>query len=156
MAEHENKEAQDNDLDILVRAAQQKAGGLDARQALSLLTDQLGTSQGYYTWCILGENELASWIIRFPRMDLDDEAWLRDEQADMLHICQPLQYVEAVERKDKEASSKFIGYVRDSDGDLVDRSEFKCMKCKRDMPEKQKKLSKVQMSLHRVGRKVGA
>ena len=155
MAENENRESQDNDLDILVRAQQQHASGLDAPYALRLLTDQLGTSQGYYTWCVLGEGPLASWIIRFPREDLDDESWLRDEQADMLHICQPLQYVEAVERKDKEASSKYIGYVRDLDGELVDRTEFKCMKCKRKMPEAQQKLSKVQMSLHKLRRKVG-
>ncbi len=154
MAENEQREMQDNDLDILVRAAQQTASGLDVGQALRLLTDQLGTSQGYYTWCVLGEGALAAWVIRFPREDLDEEAWLRDEQSDMLHICQPLQYVEAVERKDKEASSKFIGYVRDADGDLVDRAEFKCMKCKRPMPEAQKKLCKVQMSIHKLGRKV--
>jgi hypothetical protein len=115
----------------------------------------LGTSQGYYTWTSLGEEALAVWIMRCPREDLDDEQWLRDEAADMLHICQPVQYVEAVERKDKEASSKYVGYVRDVDGDLTDREEFKCMKCKRAMPEAQAKAGKVQMKLHAVRRKVG-
>ncbi len=154
MAENENRESQDNDLDILVRAQQAKAGGLSARQALTIMVDQLGTSQGYYTWSSLGTGKDAVWIIRFPRMDLDDEAWLRDESADMLHICQPLQYVEAVERKDKEASSKYVGYVRDLDGELVDRAEFKCMKCKRKMPKKQQLSAKAQMTIHKIGRKV--
>ena len=155
MAENENREQQDNDLDVLIKAQQQTASGLDASQALRILSEQLGTSQGYYTWTALGEGPLAVWVIRFPREDLDDEQWLRDEAADMLHVCQPLQYVEAVERKDKEASSKYVGYVRDLDGDLTDKGEFKCMKCKRVMPEAQCKAGKVQMSLHKLRRKVG-
>lgn len=155
MAENENRENQDSDLDVLIRAQQGTSVGLDARHAVRILTEQLGTSQGYYTWVALGEGPLATWIFRFPREDLDDEQWLRDEAADMLHVCQPIQYVEAVERKDKEASSKYVGYVRDIDGDLMDKDAFKCMKCKRVMPEAQAKAGKVQMSLHRLRRKVG-
>ena len=155
MAEKENRETQDSDLDTLVRASQNGVGGLDARQALRILSNQLGTSQGYYTWTTLGEGALATWVMRFPREDLDDEAWLRKEAADMLHVCQPVKYIEAVERKDKEASSKYVGYVRDIDGTMMDTNEFKCMKCKRKMPEAQCKAGKVQMSLHKLRRKVG-
>lgn len=154
MGERENREIQDEDLDVLVRQAQEREAGLDSRQALGILTLQLGTSQGYYTWATLGEAALATWIVRFPREDLDDEEWLRDEAADFLHICQPLQYVEAVERKDKEASSKYVGYVRDTNGELIDQSEFKCMKCKHPTPELQAKAAKSHMALHKLKRKL--
>ena len=92
------------------------------------------------------------WQFRIPRDDLHDEAWLKDEPAELLHICRPVPFLEAVERRDKEGSSEYCGYVRDDSNKVSDLTSLRCAKCKRRMPEAAAKKGLMQYKMHKLGR----
>jgi hypothetical protein len=145
MANKERGDATEKDLEMTIKEARSSGGGsLDARRALEILVDRLIHGNGYYRWSPLGQGGEAVWMIRIPREDLDDEAWLREEDAEFLHFCRPGAFIEAVAANDKEGSADYSAYVR----------ENKCCKCRRDVPASIAKMSEVQLKLHRLKRKV--
>lgn len=153
MADTERTDYAQKDMDVLLKEL--KAGGttLDARKALELLVERLKHSTGYYTWAPLGDGSDATWLLRIPREDLSDEPWLKDESADLIHACRPVQYLESIEARDKDGSADYVGYVRDEDNKLEEKETFHCTKCKRKMPEDSAKKGHVQIKLHALGRK---
>jgi hypothetical protein len=143
MADKERSETTQNDMSMLVKQARAAHGGLDARRALEIVVDKLRSSEGYYAWGPMGEGALATWLVRLPRHDLENEQWLSGEDADLLHLCRPVDYLVCVERGDKHKSTEFVGYVR----------EGRCTKCSREMPEDLQKKAEVQRKLHKLGMK---
>jgi len=152
MADIEKQDIAQRDIEQLVAAARAKNGTIDARVALDIIVEKLRNSTGYYKWATLGEDAERTWLYRIPREDLEEELWLKEEPSDLLHICNPVKFLEAVEARDKEGSSDHCGYVRDSDSKLADDTSMKCARCKRAMPEKLAKAGLIQHKLHRLGK----
>jgi hypothetical protein len=144
----------DPNIEAQLRTARATRGGLDARKALNILADKLKLSPGFYTWAPLGGGSEAVWQLRIPRPDRSDAAWLKTEVAELLHICQPLKFLEAVETRNKDALANFCGYVRDADEKNSDKETFKCVRCKRKMPLSSAKKGYLQLKLHRLGKVV--
>lgn len=154
MSEVERQDVVESNLNTLITAARAE-GTIDARVALELLSEKLrDDGTGYYHWAPLGSDALATWQIRIPREDKADEDWLKEESADVVHICHPVPFLEAIEIRDKEASALHVGYVRDANVNLENLDEFKCSKCKREMPEDERKKAKIQIAMHLLKRKV--
>lgn len=142
MAEFDRHDVADANLDTLIQSMR-SSNQLDARTALVILVEKLQNSGGYYVWASLGDDALATWQIRVPRVDLPDEPWLLAEDAEILHLCRPVAYLESVEKRDKDGSSDYVGYVR----------EAVCTRCRREMPDKQRKKAEMQIKLHTLGKK---
>ena len=65
----------------------------------------------YFFWTPINEN--MTLYLREPnRKKNEDEGWMREERAEIIHICAPVLLIEAVERRDKSASFEYCGYVR--------------------------------------------
>ena len=152
MADIENRDLAQRDIEILIAEARKQHGKIDARVALNILVEKLKNSTGYYRWAPLGEGAEQAWLYRVPRDDLPNEQWLKEENSEVIHICNPAKFLEKVEARDKEGSAEYNGYIRDSAGKLVDETTMKCARCKRDMPENLAKAVLMQCKLYRLGK----
>ena len=152
MANVEKQDQTQLDINILVAEAQAKNNTIDAQVALDILITMLNNSDGYYVWATLGQNDARTWQCRIPRNDLPDEKWLKEEAAELVHICKPAKFLEAVVAKDKEASSEHCGYVRDDNGKLENVDKMKCARCNRSMPGDLAKAGTMQLKLHKINK----
>lgn len=114
---------------------------LDARDAVDIVITKLTTHDGYYTWTALGDPKV--WLLRVPKENKNEE-WEKQENSDMIHLCHPLKFVEAMEKNDRKDLSGHSGYVVDS----------KCVRCKQDIPEEIEKRLAVQIKLNKLRKKV--
>lgn len=154
MANLEKLEEGRNELNLLIAEARNKSGKLDARKALSLIISRLQRGSGYYTWVTLGEGPEQVWQCRIPRTDMKDEEdfWIKDEDAEIIHICNPVNYLEASHVQNKEKAAESMGAVRDADNLHDDYKEFKCVRCGRRMPEKLGKAAIMHVKLNNLRR----
>lgn len=154
MGENERQDVEQTEFDVLLQGIRDKSGNIDAKKALELLLDRLANSTGYYRWIPLGEEDLTTWQIKIPRDDLENQAWLKEEKSEIVHVCRPIKFLECVEKRDKNESSKYVGYVRDKNNKYMDEAEFHCTKCKRQMPLEWAKKGKIHLFLHGLQQKV--
>jgi hypothetical protein len=83
------------------------------------------------------------WKIRVPRTDEKAEPWMKDEKVELVHVCDPLKFHEAMEREEKEALVLHSGYVKEED----------CHRCKKPCPTEILHAARVQRSLFEVAKK---
>ena len=115
---------------------------MDPRKALDTVNGKLALGKGYYIWTTMGDPPL--WLIRVPRNDEEAEAWMKDEQVELIHVCDPLKFYEAMMKEEKEALVHHSGYVKEED----------CHRCKRPCPPEILKAARTQRSLFEVAKKV--
>lgn len=115
---------------------------IDARRALTLIIKKLTESKGYYVWTGLGKPTV--WMLRVPRDNGEDNSWQKNEKADMIHICRPSKFWEALEQTKREGLAEYSGYVIDS----------KCIRCSKEVPPAIEQKMDIQIKLHRLGQKV--
>lgn len=84
--------------------------------AVAEILEKLTAGTGYYHWFPASDD--GTLLARIPRK-LEGEEWLDDEGHEVLHLCDPEKYLNAVKARDLEASSKYVGYIR----------KAKCTKC---------------------------
>jgi hypothetical protein len=113
---------------------------MDARKAVTMVIEKLTTHDGYYVWTALGDP--AVWLLRVPKENKNEE-WEKQEVSDMIHLCRPIKFVEAMSRNDRKDLSVFAGYIIDS----------KCVRCKQDIPEDVEKRLAVQIKLSKLRKK---
>lgn len=145
MAEHDRQYFQQTELDSIIDETRRRSNGtIGVREAIAMIIGKLDVSNGYYVWAPLGDDDGGkTWLLRLPRTDLPEEAWLKEESAEVVHICRPVKYLEGVEKRDKEASANHTGYVR----------EGTCTKCRKDIPDAYDKKGTMIVKLHKLGKK---
>jgi hypothetical protein len=138
-----------------IEEARKSVGTLDNITAIGILSSQLNEGDGFYSWGALGEGEEEVWQLRVPKGNIEGEEWLRKEAIEIVHVCNALAFLEAVERRDKESAAEHSCYVRDNSGNQLDAiEEFKCAKCNTPMPEKLAKVAKMQIDLRKMNQKI--
>ena len=145
MAEHKGWEVeQASD----VAFARRNAPKLDAREAVRRLVARLGKSEGYFIWTPFkdkSERE-TTWLMRVPRTDLPEASWLRNEKANIVHLCRPIPLIEAVEAGEKDRTVAHSGYVVDG----------ACVRCNRECPEAVNKRLQNLVRMYEMHRKTRA
>jgi hypothetical protein len=117
---------------------------MDARKALKKIISKLTDAAGYYVWTGLGDPPV--WLLRVPRTDkATDDNWQKPEKADIIHVCRPSKFLEALEKNKREDMTVYSGYVADS----------KCVRCQRETPEDIERKMTIQIKLHTLGQRVG-
>lgn len=114
---------------------------IDARKALDIVVNKLISTEGYYIWTALGEPPV--WLLRVPRENKGDDNWDKREVADMIHLCRPTKFIEAMECNDRKNLSVFAGYVVDS----------KCVRCKHPIPKDVESRMEIQIKLSKLRKK---
>jgi len=118
---------------------------IDAREAVRRLVGRLGKSEGYFIWTPFkdrSERE-TTWLMRIPRYDLPEATWLKNEKANIVHLCRPIPLLEAVEAGEKDRTVAHSGYV----------VEGACVRCSRDCPEKVSKRLRSLVNMYELSRK---
>ena len=107
-------------------------------KAAERVLDILKNSSGYYVWTPFegGDSKAKVWLFRAPRTDLPDNAWLLEESPVVIHLCRPVELIDAVDKGDKERTIAHSAYVKR----ITTREEkFKlgelCLRCDTKMPE---------------------
>ncbi len=76
----------------------------------------------YYAWTPLVAD--LTLYLRVPNVDIfEKEEWLAEEDIEVIHVCDPQAYLDAVDAIDSHASLTSIGRCRDG----------KCIKCDADV-----------------------
>jgi len=107
--------------ELEVRQASASADRIDARKALETVINMLANGNAYYVWTPIGEQ--GTFMMRVPREERMNEAWLKDELPQLIHVCQPIQLLKAFHAGEKNKLPNFCGYVRDDT----------CTRCKREV-----------------------
>jgi hypothetical protein len=132
---------------VAIKAARFDAPkAMDAREAVRRLVGRLGKSEGYFIWTPFkdkSERE-TTWLMRIPRHDLPEATWLKNEKANIVHLCRPLPLLEAVEAGEKDRTVAHSGYV----------VEEVCVRCSRACPEKVGKRLKGLVNMYSLSQKV--
>lgn len=115
---------------------------MDAREALKEAIGLLTGGNAYYTWTPVGE--AGTFVLRIPKEERLQEAWLKDEYPALIHICQPIQLIKAYRNNEKNKVPNFCGYVR----------EDACTRCNRAPEEDVIKRAEVQIRLFKLNRKL--
>lgn len=108
-----------------------------AEECLRRLNENLmARGTNIYTWTPLGKGADVVWQLRVPREDRPDQAWLKKVKGELVHLCDPMKIVAAVEADDEEALAEVNGLVYDKDGMRADVTTFRCMlkNCRARMP----------------------
>jgi hypothetical protein len=148
MGEREARDIQGEHEQIAVQEVAGKVNKLDGRETLHKIIDCLQQENGFYHWVeaygeIDGKAVTPVWLLRSPRDDLGEEAnWLKKEAVKVLHVCRPLQLLEAIVTNDKERTIAHSGYVHDDD--------FNCVRCKTVCPEVIQKVFENFQTLHKL------
>ena len=149
MAKDIDYEFANRDIDEIIKAARNAPGvTIDARMALELLIGKLTHGKGFYQWAHLE----GAWFVRVPNGNrADTEEWLRSEPPEIVHICAPLKFLNAVETMaNKEESAHHVGYARTNDDDY----SVTCVRCKFKTSEEAAKRGLVQVKLMLLSKKV--
>lgn len=112
----------------------------DRKEALSIIHRLLTESpNGYFTWTPLSDDNV--WWFRHPKLEAKEvKQWLNGHETHVVHICDPVRYVDSAKRGNFRELVNFSGYVtlsreeakRDAD-DMLPTGM--CMVCKTAMPE---------------------
>jgi len=124
------------------RSTMKKGTDIDPAKALEVVLGRLAREKGYYIWTEMGTPPL--WLIRIPKMDESSEAWMKDEQVELIHMCDPLAFHEAMMKEEKDSLVLHCGYVKEED----------CTRCNRAAPPEILKSARTQRSLFEVAKKV--
>lgn len=79
--------------------------------AWEALTERLCENNGYYLWSVVDDGERL--MLRRPNTEIEGESWLEHEKDEIMHFCDSLGFVKALQAKDKLASAFHVGYTRD-------------------------------------------
>lgn len=108
-------------------------------EALAIIHRLLTESpNGYFTWTPLSDDNV--WWFRHPKLEAKEvKQWLNGNETHVIHICDPVRYVDSAKRGNFRELVNFSGYVcntRDeSKRDDDDRLPIgMCMICKTEMP----------------------
>jgi hypothetical protein len=99
----------------------------------------LKKSSGYYVWTPFTSPDgvYKEWLFRAPRTDLLDNAWLLEEMPVVIHICRPIELIDAIEKGDKERTIAHSAYVKRI---TTREDKFRlgqiCLRCDTKMDEK--------------------
>ena len=116
-------------------------GKVDARKALENVVRDLTENSVSFQFTQISEEE-PTWIIRAPASDVEQqEPWLRNNKAYLIHICQPAKAWECIEGANRPNASRYFGYT-DLFGDGV------CYNCKRQIPDSILKIAQTNVKLH--------
>lgn len=149
MAEKERIDWQVMDIDMIVRNARQHTPTITPERALELIIGKVQFGTGFYIWTHIGD----TWFIRQPRLDLPDEAWLKKVVAEPIHVCNPVQFLTALETKaEKNVTAQYVGLGRDTDSV---ETEMGCKKCGVRANAEISKRAKVICKLHNLAQNIG-
>lgn len=82
------------------------------------------TPNGYFVWTSLDDSKV--WWLRYPRPDsIEVKQWLNGDETHIIHICDPVKYVEFAKRGEYRSLSSYSGYVND---------EQVCYQCEQPLP----------------------
>ena len=138
------------DIRELISNTRKESGGLNNEQSLEILCIRLKESEGYFQWSPLGEDNLRVWMIRTPRTDVEEEPWVQEEGPRLVHICNPLKFINGIENADREATAAVSGHVKDANDEVSDPSSMKCVVCNKSMPKDIAKKSIVQYKFYKI------
>lgn len=125
-----------------IRSRMERGDRLNARDCLSEAVRKLTAGNAYYTWTPVGEE--GTFLMRVPKAEKMNEAWLRGEFPALIHICQPIQLIKAYNSNEKNKVPNFCGYVR----------EDACTRCKRAPEEDTLRRAEVHISLFKLNQKL--
>ena len=125
-----------------VRARMEPGDRIDARAALDECVRMLTHGNAYYTWTPIGEVD--TFLIRIPKEERLNEAWLRDDFPALIHICQPVQLLKAFRKNEKNKVPNYCGYVR----------EDKCTRCGREPNEDVVRRAEAHIRLFKLNQKL--
>jgi len=83
------------------------------------------TPNGYFIWTSLDDSKV--WWLRYPRPESREvKQWLNGKETYIIHICDPIRYVEHAKRGEYRSLSSYSGYANDDQA---------CYQCKQIIPE---------------------
>ena len=150
MANVEKTEQYESDLERLIRIArsENKNGTIRVAQAIDLIQQKLTGPGRLYHWTPLGTEGV--WYLRVPMESESANARIKTGGEEIVHICKPLKFLDAIENKQRQRSSDYVGYVRDADGVKTEEETYHCVNCTKETPLSIAKKGRIQMALHKM------
>jgi len=148
MANVEKSDVYESDLEALIREAksQNKNGIIRVAQAIDLIRQKLTGPGKLYHWTPLGDNSV--WYLRIPLPG--EGSSIKKGGEEIVHICKPIKFLDAVESGSRQRSSDYVGYVRDADGSKTEEETYHCVNCAKPTPLAIAKKGRLQMALHKI------
>jgi len=82
------------------------------------------TPNGYFIWTSLDDSKV--WWLRYPRAESKEvKQWLNGKETYIIHICDPIRYVEHAKRGEYRSLGNYSGYVNDN---------HDCYQCNQSVP----------------------
>jgi hypothetical protein len=93
-------------------------------EALAKIKKTMLASGGYYRWMPLAEGD--EWLLRIPIVSEETETWMKGEKNEIVHICDPAAFANAIISEEKDELSRYSGYVNTP----VEPAGLACNNCK--------------------------
>lgn len=91
-------------------------------KALRKIKEAVQSPGGHFNWESI--DRCGEWLIRIPVVTPKNELWMQEERIELIHLCDPLRFVEAMEGQKKDKLALYSDYVNDG----------VCVRCKTKKP----------------------